>query len=105
MVTQDTNEPPNKKPRLENKLISQLREELINVRIKAAEQEAQIREEICNEMSEQLTIQEAEHRYEVFAILMLYSLCEKFQVDLETFKVNMKIVFCVKNFMSSKFGN
>ena len=29
---------------------------------------------------------------------MLYSLCILFQVELEIFKINLKIVFCVKYF-------
>ena len=29
---------------------------------------------------------------------MLYSLCMKFQAELVNFKINLKIVFCVKHF-------
>ena len=36
---------------------------------------------------------------------MLYSLCIKFQVELEIFKINLKIVFCVKHFISSELGS
>ena len=36
---------------------------------------------------------------------MLYSLCMKFQVELEIFKFNLKIVFCINIFISPKLGN
>ena len=33
---------------------------------------------------------------------ILYSLCMEFQVELKIFKINLKIVFCVKHFISSE---
>ena len=41
----------------------------------------------------------------IFVSIALYTLCVKFQVESEIFKINLKIVFCENDFISSELGS